>query len=77
MEEFLIQKVEEISFTQVDLSSSLWQSGVLDSITIIEFAAELEDEYGIKIPFDEVIEENFETLERLMAYIEKKQREND
>ena len=42
MEDFLIQKVEEISFTKVDLQSSLWQSGVLDSITIIEFAVEVE-----------------------------------
>ena len=76
MEDFLIQKVEEISFTKVDLQSSLWQSGVLDSITIIEFAVEVENEYGIKIPFDEVIEENFETLERLIAYIERKKSGN-
>lgn len=72
-EKFLIDKIEEIAFTTVNLNDSLWESGVLDSITIVEFATEVEEEFGIEIPFDEIVEENFETLTRLIAYIEKKQ----
>lgn len=77
MKNFLISKIEEIAFANVDIEDSLWESGVLDSITIVEFAAEVEDEFNIEIPFDEIITENFETLERLMIYIEKKQVSND
>lgn len=73
MTEFLIDKVEEISFERVTLSDSLWQSGLFDSITIVEFAVEVEEEFGIEIPFDEIIEDNFETLERLIAFIKRKQ----
>ncbi len=72
MEEFLIAKVDEIAFTEVGLDDSLWQSGVLDSITVVELAVEVENEYEISVPFEEIIEDNFETLARLIAYITKK-----
>ena len=77
MEKFLIDKIEEIAFSTVTVEESLWESGVLDSITIVELSAEIEDEYDIEIPFDEIIEENFETLERLISYIKRKQQEKN
>jgi acyl carrier protein len=43
---------------------------------VVEFAAEIEDEFNIKVPFDEIITDNFETISRLIVYIEKKQQEN-
>ena len=73
MKEFLVDKIEEISFERVEENDSLWQAGVLDSITIVELAVDIEEEFGIEIPFDEIIVDNFETLARLMAFIEKKQ----
>ena len=73
MEKFLIEKIDEIAFTEVSLTDSLWESGVLDSITVVEFATEIEDEYNFKIPFDEIVVENFETLDRVIQYINKKQ----
>ena len=73
MKDYLVDKIEEISFERVELNDSLWQAGVLDSITIVELAVDIEEEFGIDIPFDEIIEANFETLGRLMAFIEKKQ----
>lgn len=73
MEEFLIEKIEEISFTRVEKTDSLWESRVMDSITIVELAVEIEAEYDIKIPFEEIVVENFETVELLLDYIIKKQ----
>ncbi len=73
MEDFLIDKIEEISFTRVEKSDSLWESRVLDSITIVELAVEVEAEFGINIPFEEIVVENFETVELLMAFISSKQ----
>jgi acyl carrier protein len=77
MKEFLIDKIDEIAFSTVELDDALWTSGILDSITIVELAAEVEDEFDIKIPFDEIIEDNFETLSNLITYIKKKQEENN
>lgn len=73
MQNFLIDTIEEIAFSTVEKDESLWQSGVLDSITIVELAVEIEKKFNIKIPFDEIIEANFETVGLIMAYIEKKQ----
>ncbi len=73
MKDYLVDKIEEISFERVELSDSLWQSGVLDSITIVELAVDIEEEFGIEIPFDEIIEDNFETLTNLLAFIRRKQ----
>lgn len=72
MENFLIEKIEEITFSVVTNGEPLWDSGILDSITIVELAVEIEDEYAIKVPFDEIIEDNFQTVSNLVAYIERK-----
>jgi len=72
MQTFLVEKIQELAFETVKSNDSLWKSGILDSITIVEFAVEIEQKYGIEIPFDEIIEDNFETLEKLMAYITRK-----
>ncbi|MFK7757067.1 MAG: acyl carrier protein [Flavobacteriales bacterium] len=72
MEEFLFAKIDEIAFTEVAKEEALWSSGVLDSITVVELAVEVENEFNISIPFEEIIVENFETVERLVAYIQKK-----
>ncbi|WP_294670188.1 acyl carrier protein [uncultured Fluviicola sp.] len=72
MEEFIIDKIEEIAFSRVKPSDSLWQEKVLDSITIVELVVELENEFGIKIPFNEIVEDNFETVERIVTYLNSK-----
>lgn len=77
MKTFLIDKIDEIAFSAVEVDDSLWKSGVLDSITIVEFATEVEEEFDINIPFDEIVEDNFETLARLIIYIKKKQQEKN
>lgn len=69
MEEIIIDKIEEIAFTRVQSSDSLWQEKVLDSITIVELVVELETEFNVSIPFNEIVEENFETVERIVRYI--------
>jgi len=72
MKDFLIDKIDEIAFSTVEADDKLWASEILDSITVVELAVEIETEYGIKIPFDEIIVENFETVNLLMGYINKK-----
>jgi len=73
MEEYLIKKIEAITFTKIKPDEQLWASGILDSINIIELAVELENELKIQIPFDEIIIENFQTISSLAEYVRKKQ----
>ncbi len=72
MENFLIDKIEELAFTKVTKSELLWGSKILDSISIVELVVEIENEFSIKIPFNEIVVENFETIENMMKYIESK-----
>ena len=72
MEEFIINKIEEITFSQVGLTDSLWEEKVLDSISIVELVVELENEFNIKVPFNEIVTDNFETVERIVHYLNSK-----
>jgi acyl carrier protein len=72
MENFLIDKINELAFTKVTITDKLWESNILDSISIVELVVEIENEFSIKVPFNEIIVENFETIENMMKYIESK-----
>lgn len=72
MEDFLITKIEELSFTKVKKDDLLWESRILDSITIVELVVEIETEYSISVPFNEIIVENFETVSNMIKYISSK-----
>jgi acyl carrier protein len=69
---FLIDKIEEISFSTVTATDSLWEDRVLDSITIIELVVEIEREFSIQIPFNEIVVEHFETVELIEKFIQSK-----
>jgi D-alanine--poly(phosphoribitol) ligase subunit 2 len=72
MEDFLIEKIEELTFTKVTVDELLWESRILDSITIVELVVEIEGEFSITVPFNEIIVENFETVSNMMRYIDSK-----
>lgn len=72
MEEFIINKIEELSFTKVESNTPLWPD-VLDSITIVELSVELENNFGVSISIDEIIESNFKTVNTIIQFIKNKQ----
>ena len=72
MEQFIKDKIEEIAFSRVNNDDLLWTDKILDSITLVELIVEIESEYNIKVPMNEVIVENFETVELIIKYIESK-----
>jgi len=51
---------------------SLLLSGVIDSMTMIEFVTYLEKTFGITIDEDEMVPENFETIESIVTYVSAK-----
>lgn len=54
---------------------SLLENGILDSLGILDVVAFLEAEFRIRVTDDDLVPEHFETLERLSAFVERKQRE--
>lgn len=60
----------EIDFT---VSNELVDDGILDSLTIIGIIAVLSMEFNITIPYEEIIEENFNSIAGLATMVEKLQ----
>jgi acyl carrier protein len=72
MVQFIKDKIQEIAFTDVNSNDLLWTDKILDSITIVELIVEIEANYDIEIPMNEVVIENFETVDLIVKYIESK-----
>ena len=58
----------EVDFeTTVDLIDD----GILDSLDIVTLVTEINSEFDVSIPAEEIIPENFNSAEALLALIEK------
>ena len=68
-----IQAVAENQTTPSD-EESLVDSGMLDSFTLTDLAAELETTFGIKIPDSDLTPRKFDTIDKIDAYVSSKQK---
>lgn len=60
----------EIDFTASD---ELVDDGILDSLTIVSLIGTLSMEYGIDIPYEEIVPENFNSIDAMAAMIQRLQ----
>ncbi|MFM2016470.1 MAG: hypothetical protein RL007_126 [Bacteroidota bacterium] len=65
-------KVKDLTFVNATDDQSLLKAKLLDSIIVVDLAVELEQEFGFKIPFTEITEDNFETISSIAAYIQSR-----
>jgi acyl carrier protein len=72
IEEKTIKIIKNICFRQVEVNEPLISTKLLDSIVMVDLAVELENEFGISIPFVDINEQNFETVKAITHYIEVK-----
>lgn len=74
MEERVLALLEE-EYPEIDFkgSDALVDDGILDSLTITGIIAALTLEFGITIPYEEIIEENFNSISGLAAMVERLQ----
>ncbi|MBQ1328122.1 MAG: acyl carrier protein [Eubacterium sp.] len=75
MEERILELLSE-EYPEIDFESSdaLVDDGILDSLTITGIIATLTMEFGITIPYEEIIEENFNSVQGLAAMVERLQK---
>lgn len=74
MEEKILALLNE-EYPEIDFASSdaLVDDGILDSLTITGIIAALTMEFGITIPYEEIIEENFNSVAGLAKMVERLQ----
>ena len=73
IKQFIIEKLEEASgIDEVKEDSLLFEEEILDSLSILYLVGEVEEQYGIQIPLEDVIEENFCTVNHIALYLKKR-----
>ena len=65
--ELLTEELPEIDFAA---SEALVDDGFLDSLSITMIISTLSLEFGINIPYDEITEDNFNSIKSISAMVE-------
>jgi acyl carrier protein len=58
--------------TRVTPDQSLLQGGVLDSLSVLRLISFIEEQFGVTIEDEEVVPENFETINNIQAMLARK-----
>lgn len=66
--EILKELHDDVDF---ETEEALVDDGILDSLDIVSLVTEIDSEFGVRIPPEEIIPENFNSASALMALIEK------
>ncbi len=53
----------------MELNESLLETGIIDSMVMVGLTAFIEEKYGFRVDEDDMVPENFETLEAIANYI--------
>jgi acyl carrier protein len=73
MVEEIINYINEEIDVLVTQEEELLSSGLIDSITIMKLIAHLEETYEIKVPPQDMVIENFNTISSIIEYITQQQ----
>ena len=69
---FLTQNFPLYGGAEVDRDQSLVDSGVIDSLGILELVEFVEARFGIRIPEDELLPENLDSVANITNYLSTK-----
>jgi acyl carrier protein len=72
MKRFIADQIRAIAFRSVSDDEPLISANVIDSIGIVDLAVALESEFGVTIPFTEIQPTNFDSVDRIAAYLASK-----
>jgi acyl carrier protein len=65
-EDFIKNKIFEITFKNVSGTESLISTRLIDSITMIEIIVEIEEFIGKQIPQHLITDENFDSVDKIL-----------
>jgi len=67
--------ISEITFTkseEIDYDTLLFDQGIFDSLGFLTLITRINDDYRIEVSDDELSQENFESINAIVAFIESK-----
>lgn len=69
---FVGEKFPAFRSKRLEDSSQLLEEGVLDSLGVLELVNYLQDELGVPVEDEELIPENFSSIDTIAAFVETK-----
>lgn len=69
---FILEKFPLARKQQLKDSDTLLESGILDSLGVLDLVHFIEQEFSIAVADDELVPENFQTIDRIAAFIGNK-----
>ena len=70
------EKVKQVlteNYPEIDFESSaeLVDDGILDSLTMVGIIAALSMEFGVVLPYEDIVPENFNSIDAMVELLEK------
>jgi acyl carrier protein len=59
--------------SKLNNSDSLLEQGIMDSTGVLELVGFLESEFGLKIADEELVPDNLDSVDRIVAFVGRKQ----
>jgi len=70
--EFVLDAAQRKGLASVTDTESLTENGVIDSLAIFRLVSFLEDNFGIRIADEEIVNENFQSVEAIESFVAEK-----
>lgn len=73
MHQKVVKMLKEISEgISFEYDSDLFAKGIIDSFAVVSMVAEIENEFDIELEAEDIIPENFQTVNAIIKLIEKR-----
>jgi acyl carrier protein len=70
--QFLLEKLAKAKkIKQIDDQDNLIETGIIDSLGIMQLVAYLEGTFTVKVKDEDIVPENFESIDIITSYIER------
>lgn len=68
----LVENVTKLPKEELDLNADIFESNMISSLGLLELVAQLEKKFNIVVLPEELIHENFGTIQLMIEFVQKK-----
>ncbi len=72
IESFIMSKFPQARKRRIGQSDNLLESGIVDSLGVLDLVTFLQQEFAIEISDDELTPENFQSMENISTFVHSK-----
>jgi len=71
LSEYIKNEIMRNKNANLDENQDLLSAGILDSLAILQLVAHIEKVFGIQVPDEDVIYDNFKSVNALVGYLQR------